>query len=256
MGAVGDAARARAHRRAGPGLRLPDPRPRRVLREHGRPHHLAAARRRAHAREPVGPVVGGGLGLRPLHGRRRRQRDRRPVGRHPGHPHPHRAAPPPPRRPGRDPQPPVLGVGAGRRRDAARDRPPERLDVLRRPRLRERVHRRGRLGRARRRPGHDDRRRQGRVPRQPRHHRHRGRHQGGHLPGGHRRAALQARLRRAPHGQGPLRHLAAVHGRDEGLAARAGASTRSGTAPCASCCAASPTSSTDRPADSLGPATS
>ena len=79
------------------------------------PHHLAAPRADRHAGQPVGPVVGRGVGLRRLRGRRRRQRRRRPVGRHAGDPHPHRAAPPPARRPGRDPQPPVLRQPCWRR---------------------------------------------------------------------------------------------------------------------------------------------
>ena len=80
----------------------------RLQREHRRAHHLVDGDDGDDARQPVGPVVGRGQGVRRLRGRPRRQRARRQVGRHAGDPHPHRAAPPPRRRPRRRAQPSVL----------------------------------------------------------------------------------------------------------------------------------------------------
>ena len=56
--ARGARTRRRAHTRAGARDRIPPPRRRRLVREHDRPHHVAAGR--SLPREPVGPVVGRG----------------------------------------------------------------------------------------------------------------------------------------------------------------------------------------------------
>ena len=204
LGALGDAARPRPHRRAEPGLRVPDPRPRRVLREHGRPHHLAAPRPGATCSSTRGACGG--------------RRSPPPTCA--------RSTPTPTCVAGRWDVTPAIHIHT----ELHRRRPDARVVIHNHPywvtvmaavgMLPEILHQNGSMffgdldfvneytgevdsAELGRRPGHHDRRRQGRLPRQPRHHRHRRRRQGRDLPGRHHRAHVQARVRRPPHGQGP-----------------------------------------------------